>query len=546
MKLTYKLILLLSLTSVSFSVAQDSTDYFRKAIIKNPNDAHLLNRLSFEFSGINQDSCFYFASKAYQIAVNNHDTLELAVALANIGSSKVNVGQPDLVLKYYTEALRLFSSIKAHFEISRVHNRLGLFYSAIPDNDMAIYHYKLALEVQRKNGINQKIEHLQNNLASSYLNDGQYDKSLLYLDSALIGYKKHNDIRGISYVLANKSFIILKKGDFVNSKILLDQAMELIRVNDDNSKWIAAFKLYAVYYMEKGSLPMAKAYLDSIHVLSEKLKMIEITNDNNKMYYSLYKRFGMPDSALFFFEKFQEVNDSIKNNENLRRLSEARALFEIEINEQKIINLNHENELIRYKVSSQKVWIWVLSIVLFVLAGLFLTILWLRNDRFQAQKKLVEKSLEQISSHVPIITSEDFEVYEEPEDEDAKYLNSNLSDEQKEEITKSIINLFEIDKIYLDPECSISMLEERIGTNKTYISQVINERFENNFKTILKKYRIKEATILLSDPKNHHLSIEGISLIVGFKSKSVFNSAFKSIVGVTPSFFQKENEMPII
>jgi AraC-like DNA-binding protein/Tfp pilus assembly protein PilF len=546
MKLTYKLLLLLSITSASYSVAQDSTDYFRNAVIRKPNDAHLLNRLSFEFSGINQDSCFYFASKAYQSAVNNHDTFELASALANIGSSKVNIGQPDLVLKYYTEALKLFSNIGAYFEISRVHNRLGLFYAAMPDNEMAIYHYKLALEVQRKNGISQKIEHLHNNLASSYLNSAQYDKSLVYLDSALIGYKKHNDIRGISYVLANKSFIILKKGDFVNSKNLLDQAMLLIRKNDDNSKWIAAYKLYAVYYIDKGNLPLARAYLDSIHILSKSLKMIEITNDNNRMYYSMYKRFGMPDSALFYFEKFQDVNDSIKNNENLRRLSEARALFEIEINEQKIINLNHENELIRYKVSSQKVWIWVLSIVLFIMAGLFLTILWLRNDRFQAQKKLVEKSLEQISSNVPIITSQDFEVSEEPEDEDTKYLNSNLTDEQKEEITKSIINLFEIDKIYLNPECSISMLEDRIGTNKTYISQVINEKFENNFKTILKKYRIKEATILLSDPKNHHLSIEGISLMVGFKSKSVFNCAFKSIVGVTPSFFQKENELPML
>ena len=54
-------------------------------------------------------------------------------------------------------------------------------------------------------------------------------------------------------------------------------------------------------------------------------------------------------------------------------------------------------------------------------------------------------------------------------------------------------------------------------------------------------YRVEEALLLMEDPKNLNLSIEGIAYESGFGSKTSFNRIFKSTTGQTPSDYWKNN-----
>jgi AraC-like DNA-binding protein len=65
---------------------------------------------------------------------------------------------------------------------------------------------------------------------------------------------------------------------------------------------------------------------------------------------------------------------------------------------------------------------------------------------------------------------------------------------------------------------------------------------ECNFVTFINSYRIEEAKIILLSNKHSNYTIEAISEIVGFNSKSAFNNAFKNRVGVTPSDYIKQNK----
>ena len=76
-----------------------------------------------------------------------------------------------------------------------------------------------------------------------------------------------------------------------------------------------------------------------------------------------------------------------------------------------------------------------------------------------------------------------------------------------------------------------------MNTNKSYLSQVINEYFRKNFSTFVNEYRVKEASRLLLEKESENYTIEAIANSVGFKSKSAFNSAFKKFTGITPSYF---------
>ncbi len=124
-------------------------------------------------------------------------------------------------------------------------------------------------------------------------------------------------------------------------------------------------------------------------------------------------------------------------------------------------------------------------------------------------------------------------------DQSIKYAKSSISKESMDLYIKAITNCFEEEKIYLDPEITISSLSEKTGIPGHKISQAINETFKMNFYSLVNKYRIEHAIEILSNEKDQ-ISIISVCFQSGFNSKSVFNKIFKSYTGKTPSLFRKE------
>lgn len=85
---------------------------------------------------------------------------------------------------------------------------------------------------------------------------------------------------------------------------------------------------------------------------------------------------------------------------------------------------------------------------------------------------------------------------------------------------------------YCHKGITMTQVAEKLGTNRTYLSRYINSYYGCNFNAWLTRLRIDEAKrLLLASPT---LSLEKVSLQLGFTSKSQFISAFKSQEGITP------------
>ena len=84
------------------------------------------------------------------------------------------------------------------------------------------------------------------------------------------------------------------------------------------------------------------------------------------------------------------------------------------------------------------------------------------------------------------------------------------------------------------------MLAQAVKSNTKYVSWVINQTYNKNFKTILNELRIQEASKMLDDFENYgSYTIQAITECVGYKSATSFIIAFKKMVGMTPSVYQK-------
>ncbi|MEM7086249.1 MAG: helix-turn-helix domain-containing protein [Bacteroidota bacterium] len=117
-----------------------------------------------------------------------------------------------------------------------------------------------------------------------------------------------------------------------------------------------------------------------------------------------------------------------------------------------------------------------------------------------------------------------------------RYKKSSLSHDQKEDILIRLTQSLMKDKPYLRADLNLDDLAKSIRVNPNFLSQVINERLDKNFYTLINEYRIEEFKRNINGSKK---TIYGVALDSGFNSKSAFNRVFKEITGTTPSQYKK-------
>ena len=102
-----------------------------------------------------------------------------------------------------------------------------------------------------------------------------------------------------------------------------------------------------------------------------------------------------------------------------------------------------------------------------------------------------------------------------------------------------VINIME--ESYCDPDFSIYVLADKFHISVAYMSYLFKKEFDQNFSDYLWSLRLKKAKELLTQTK---LSIDEVSIKVGYITPSGFRRKFKRDVGVSPTQYRetaKEN-----
>ena len=117
---------------------------------------------------------------------------------------------------------------------------------------------------------------------------------------------------------------------------------------------------------------------------------------------------------------------------------------------------------------------------------------------------------------------------------------SNVQLEKKEdtlllnEWKPKIEALLKNDKLYEDPELSLTQIAKLLKTNPSVISKVINQGFQMNFNDLINFYRVEAVKEKLNAGEQKLQTLLGIAFDCGFNSKATFNRAFKKFALVSP------------
>lgn len=113
-----------------------------------------------------------------------------------------------------------------------------------------------------------------------------------------------------------------------------------------------------------------------------------------------------------------------------------------------------------------------------------------------------------------------------------------IHEKTRDKIKTDLIVLFEEREYFRRTDLRISDVSVELGTNRSYISSVVNMIYNTNFTDFVNRYRVEYAKKLLLSEENHILDY--IAEESGFASVNSLLRAFRKETGTTPGQFRKK------
>lgn len=523
-------------------------------------DLYLKNRKGNPYSALN----YLHQAQVIASTINNEE--KIALILYHKGYLYRMLGIYNFAIKSYIAALNYFEKVNDKDMVAWIYLDIGnLYYLQKDKSSIAIEHYEKAVALFTELGETQGVIVASNNIGLIYKDRKEYDKALQYFYKDAELCKKINDpedhVLALSYI--GQVYLLKKKND--SAKKYFDKGFELstakklkewIAYSYDNyasidqarkhtEKAIANYqhalelyyetddklniatvlqKMSNVYAQDKNYVKAIDYSLQALEV-AEQNKLISSTFDILPVLANYYDETKDHPNAFYYLNRYHHLKES----DIVRNQQQVQEEYEKDIRNKEKELFEKEQALKDSEISQQRFLIYFSLLGFLVFLCLFAVIL-LRNRQLKdSYQHLFDNSVELIKK--------DQELQEIKKKE--KYATSLLSDEANTVLYNSLLKLVEEDRIFLNNKLTIEDVAKKLNTNRTYLSQIVNEKTGTNFNNFINKYRVQEAQICLLNDEIKAYNIEGIAQTVGFSSKSTFNGAFKKFTGLTPSEFMQ-------
>ena len=448
----------------------------------------------------------------------------------------------DSALLYYTIVANRYnddgiSDAERRQCITAMNNVGYLYYAFYNDYDKAYTTLRQALQLAAKSGDKYNEAMINLNMANikSVFLDVQGDQPQLALATLQL-YRKafYQSVEIRNWPLAVGIFTNMLDENFVGEPLLYSQLR----------KDIAAFKrmhipagtplldftnatISCVEAIQSHDYARALAATYAMERNIESRDTPKRIDDGLMHFYVMLNRFylsrGDSAKAQRYRLDYLELKEKILTENNLQSVSRLEFLYE----------LREANTTVE-RLTEQKHWLNIITTVIIgfaIIVSLLLVFIFRSYRRAMRTNRILYRNV-QDSLH-------------REEEEKTKYKGSRLTDDAKELLAQRIDAVMQDTDEICNSDFNLDRLAELANSNYKEVSQVINEHYGKNFKALLNECRIREACRRLTDADYGHLTIEGVAISVGIKSRSHFNSYFKQVTGMSPSVYQmisKEEE----
>lgn len=488
-----------------------------------------------------------------------------------LGQAMLMTGSEDSAKYYLDHSLFLATKLRNDSALCSVYNGLGLyaanvkmdyygaiayFYEGIKAAKRAEYerlHTVLTLNMAGIYYLKKDPVGLKYSLECYETGHRKADPFLIYTASANVAYMYYlvgDYVRALQFIKEAEQ-LMLKNDYYDQSKIYTLHGHILFALGKDNEA-TANFKKALLHLDKAQPSSVSDTYLGYADVLIKKKKYgeaiahlkksLEWSKSQKNVIYrqqaikrlsEVYELMGNNAYSLNLYKEYHLVSDSIFNIDKERSLNEQRIRFDLENNEEKM----HKQDLI-IKAKQRQLQLFSVLVAISLACILIIYAAYRRkNELYTRIVKQNKKAIEREAEFEQQI--EQLKKHPGQEMANEKYSVSSLSDEKSTQLFVELEKLMNEQHLYRKRELTKENVAEILQTNRTYLSQVINQQTGMSFTYYVNSYRIKEAVKILSDPGNTVL-LKALAFDLGFSSINTFYSSFQTIVGMPPSTYRKK------
>ena len=299
----------------------------------------------------------------------------------------------DITLQYYLKAYEIYKSNNVVDEIARVENNLAIVYAKSNNEEKALKYFLKVYRYQKSKNESDKLVKILNNIGTTYLGKS-LDSSLYYYHKADAIARTLNDNTLKVYVYTNLARAYGLKKDHKNADFYFQKAFSLIDTPIDNSLKAFAYESLSAYNLEGKKLD--EAILNAKKALElDKEKAFGFASMRlNKMLYEAYLSKQDYKNAVYYFQQYNKISDSINIEQKAVNLERIRLEQDYKVRSQ-IRTLVEEKTRFKYYVVGLILVIGILTLILLLIRYRNRNIKnQLEKEKLKAKEQELKQSLE--------------------------------------------------------------------------------------------------------------------------------------------------------
>ena len=433
MKIRYILLYFLLFFNLCFS--QQNLSLLDEFENKNSNkeedtlSASIYLKTAILFSKNENDSAFYYFSKAIEIAESNNSNISKSNVFYETGKAFEKNHDYKNAIDNYLKSASYYNLLEDKNMLAKLYGSIGDTYMKLLNETKAIEYYLKSLKIYR-NDLNDISGIASNYIAigNLYFEQQNYEYATSYYKDALAYYEELDDKTGIAISYTNLGNATADSGDNIEGLKYFFKAVEIdkslkrktglaIDYNNIGDCYInlKQYKEAQIYFEkalniaeeinDKGFLSLIYLNIADIHNIQNNhdltivnaLKSISYANQIGSLVYEIddlkylanaYEGKGDEKKAIYYLKAYTQRKDSMASLDRIKKVQLFQALNELEKTRYTIDELSNKNEISKIKYENEKKISYVLIVAIVVFAVLVIILNLLHTSKQKANNLL--------------------------------------------------------------------------------------------------------------------------------------------------------------
>ncbi|MDT8400746.1 MAG: tetratricopeptide repeat protein [Bacteroidales bacterium] len=322
-------------------------------------------------------------NRAIETARTVNDTVPLADALNTLGNLYKDMLLFNEAIDSYFDALELWELKQDTNGLAIAYGSIALMYFYQEEYDKALEFNLKKLPISVRTGDMWEESKTLNNIAQIYTARSLHDSSLYYLRKSLLLNEKMNYPAGVASTYHNIASSFSLKGEPDSAFHYISMSINLaVKINDPE---------LATYLLTLGRVQRRMRKYDE--ALTNALKAYNMSVEQNEaittasaagLLSAIYGETGRKDLAYDYLVEYHAINDSISNNEFLKKVTRLEIQNEYD-RKQEVAEFEHRQELLVRENRIKQQNLYVKGLIILILLLVIISLFYIRNTRLKAK-----------------------------------------------------------------------------------------------------------------------------------------------------------------